>query len=149
MHLVVWHIAVIPGLRTGPIMGMIEALASRPWPVAIQHGDLAPWNLLRGPDGTLAAIDWECAESEGFPYLDLAHYVLQIAGLVHRWPAQKGLMATVQCLEHKPWPGLDAREAEAITCLAAYLAYRQSNDEGFPKDAPYQLWRRGIWDGKG
>lgn len=55
----------------------LEALSASDWPVVIQHGDLAPWNVLRGPEGALGAVDWECGSLESMPHLDLAHYILQ------------------------------------------------------------------------
>jgi hypothetical protein len=40
------------------------------------HGDFAPWNLLRTPDGWVL-IDWEDAAAEEAPFLDLCHYLVQ------------------------------------------------------------------------
>ena len=59
-------------------------LVRRPWPVVLQHGDLAPWNLFAGADGSLSAIDWEYGRPAGFPHLDLAYYALHVAALVRR-----------------------------------------------------------------
>jgi aminoglycoside phosphotransferase (APT) family kinase protein len=43
----------------------------------IVHGDLAPWNLRRGPDGRLVVLDWESAEFDHRPLWDLTHFVVQ------------------------------------------------------------------------
>jgi hypothetical protein len=34
-----------------------DVLANRRWPVVVQHGDFAPWNLLRSPRGEIKAFD--------------------------------------------------------------------------------------------
>lgn len=43
-------------------------------PSAWVHGDFAPWNLKRTPDGHLAAIDWEAAEPSSLPLFDLVYF---------------------------------------------------------------------------
>lgn len=66
----------------------IASLADREWPVVLEHGDFAPWNLLRTSRG-LRAIDWEDSRPDGFPGFDLAHYVIQTGVLMHRWGAER------------------------------------------------------------
>ncbi len=53
------------------------------------HGDCAPWNLLRVPDGWVL-IDWEEARPDGPPFFDLFHYVVQAHVLLGR-PSLRGL----------------------------------------------------------
>ena len=56
-------------------LGIAIALArgsERHGPVV--HGDFAPWNLLRTPDG-IALVDWESSRFELDPLYDLAHFV--------------------------------------------------------------------------
>src|SRR5690606_34762344 len=65
----------------------LALLAHREWPSVFQHGDLAPWNLIRGAGGEVRAIDWEYGSSAGFPHLDAVHYLLQVALLVKRLEA--------------------------------------------------------------
>ena len=69
--------ALVDGLRdviggTGPI------------PVALEHGDVAPWNLRRSSDGRLHGLDWESARPDGLAGADLpyalAHLVFDVAG---------------------------------------------------------------------
>jgi hypothetical protein len=47
------------------------------------HGDLAPWNILRSPDG-LVVLDWEYSFAARRPMLDLAHYIVQQGALLGR-----------------------------------------------------------------
>lgn len=67
----------------------VRVLEGRDWNLAYQHGDLAAWNV-RHASGGLQAFDWEYGSRDGFPYLDLAHFVLQHAALIARWPSAKG-----------------------------------------------------------
>jgi len=48
------------------------------------HGDFAPWNLKRRPDGRLSAIDWEDSEENGLPYVDLLHFRASVTNLLGR-----------------------------------------------------------------
>ena len=40
------------------------------------HGDFAKWNLIRGRDDAIRAVDWEYADPDGAPLLDLFHHLL-------------------------------------------------------------------------
>jgi hypothetical protein len=126
------------------VESILGDLSAREWAVVRQHGDLVPWNLVRKAGGGLTAIDWEYGCNEGFPGLDLAHYVLQVASHIHRWaPARSRVYATRYLLES----GLDvnSREAGAIVKLTAYLAFQHARMDGYGPDAPVQLWRRLVW----
>ncbi len=46
-----------------------------PVPRAVEHRDLAPWNMRVLPDGGLAVLDWESAEPDGIAGPDV-HYAL-------------------------------------------------------------------------
>ena len=81
---------------------ILAPLRTQKWPVVIQHGDFAPWNVLRTladrgqrtevgrslvgghPSSGLCAIDWEEGCLDGFSYFDLIHYVSQTAALVEK-----------------------------------------------------------------
>jgi hypothetical protein len=123
-----------------------EALADKNWPVAVQHGDFVPWNLLRKPGGTLGAIDWEYGVLDSFPYLDLAYYVLQIMALVRRQSPATAAEYTTRYLNRHARLTLSSREARALTSLAAYDAYTKSREDGQPDDVRLQAWRREIWE---
>lgn len=123
----------------------LEALADKDWEVAVQHGDFAPWNLLRRPNGTLGAIDWEYGTLEGFPYLDVIYYVLQTSALIYRKAPLKAAEYAAVYLTQHPWLALDDAEARALIRLAAYDAYHNSREDGQPEDNKLQIWRRAIW----
>jgi hypothetical protein len=123
-----------------------EVLADKTWPIVIQHGDFAPWNLLLRPDGTLAAIDWEYGTLEGFPYLDFAYYILQVSALVYRYAPPQALDRSVTYLTRHSRSDLGDEEARAVTRLAAYDAYLKSRADGQLDTDNLQAWRRGIWE---
>lgn len=63
-------------------LGIAIALArgsERHGPVV--HGDFAPWNLLRTPDG-IALVDWESSRFELDPLYDLSHFVTSKGSLL-------------------------------------------------------------------
>ncbi len=48
----------------------LEDLATKAWPINLQHGDFAPWNLRQDRHvGTICAFDWEYGTENGFPYI--------------------------------------------------------------------------------
>jgi Phosphotransferase enzyme family len=51
-------------------------------PLVVEQRDVAPWNTLLDDDGTLAVVDWESAELEGLPALDLVYFLTQAALVV-------------------------------------------------------------------
>ncbi len=55
------------------------ALRGASLPVAFEHGDASHPNLVRRPDGSLAAVDWELAEPEGLPLHDLTTFLAYVA----------------------------------------------------------------------
>lgn len=52
-------------------------------PRTILHGDFAPWNVCRLPEG-LGLIDWEHAIPDGLPGLDLIHWKVQVGLLLKK-----------------------------------------------------------------
>lgn len=107
------------------IIDVLDSIKLRP---AVRHGDFARWNLLRNPDGSISAIDWEWGHPEGMPGLDLVHYFLQDARLVNRLPGSQAIEAaaiqlrTAECSRHladSGWP------ADPLLPIIASLAYKQ------------------------
>ena len=47
----------------------------------VVHGDFAPWNLVRTPDG-IGLVDWESSRFEVDPLYDLAHFVTSKGALL-------------------------------------------------------------------
>jgi hypothetical protein len=134
-------------LNTPELDPWLEILTGRNWPVMIQHGDFTPWNLLRRPDRTLGAIDWEYGTLEGFPYLDLAYYVLQTSALIYRQSPSRAAEHTAQYLARQPRLALSGVEARALTSLAAYDAYHKFREDGHLPDTNHlQRWRRAVWE---
>ena len=123
-----------------------ETLAARSWPVVVQHGDFAPWNLLRWPAGPVGAIDWEYGTLEGFPHLDLAYYILQVAALIQRRTPPRAMDYATSFLMRQPQLALSAEEARVLIYLSAYDAYLKSRQDGQPDDTKLQAWRRRIWE---
>jgi hypothetical protein len=136
-----WNVAAHAELRANT-----EALAGREWAVVRQHGDLVPWNIVQGATGRLTAVDWEYACAEGFPGLDLAHYVLQVAGLIYRWRPERARAYAAGYLRDCG-DGLSAAEASAIVALAAYDAFGNTLMDGHGTNDPIQIWRRSLWTG--
>jgi len=58
---------------------LVEPLRSVTMPAVIEHGDASHPNLLRRPDGGVAAVDWELAEPDGLPAHDLITFLAYVA----------------------------------------------------------------------
>jgi hypothetical protein len=121
----------------------VTSLTSRKWSVVVSHGDFAPWNILN-IGGQLKAIDWEYGQIEGFPYLDLTYYLLQVAALIYRWSPEKAMEYAISHLNQE----LKWDEAMAIVKLTAFYAYQQSQADGHAATAPLQEWRCAIWQSR-
>lgn len=122
----------------------LEPLATKAWSVVFQHGDFAPWNVIRTPQGNLTAIDWEYGSTEGFPYLDALHWVLQVSALIRKWSPSRTRSSAVQLFGQ----GVPAPQAKALISLAALSAYQEAIVDGQPPSAPLQTWRRQIWEAR-
>jgi glycosyltransferase involved in cell wall biosynthesis len=48
-------------------------------PLAVEHRDCSPWNILLTPAGEPVLLDWESAEPEGLPGLDLVYFLANCA----------------------------------------------------------------------
>jgi glycosyltransferase involved in cell wall biosynthesis len=48
-------------------------------PPAVEHRDCSPWNVLLTPAGDPVLLDWEAAEPEGLPGLDLVYFLANCA----------------------------------------------------------------------
>jgi glycosyltransferase involved in cell wall biosynthesis len=134
------------GYRSGEVTRLLEELVHRQWPVAIQHGDLVPWNLIAGEDGRLTAVDWEYGFAAGFPVVDLAQYVLQVARLIYRWSPARARESAIRQLLQDEHLNLTRREAAALVGIAAYEAHQQTTMEAHIPADWAQLWRRAIWE---
>jgi Phosphotransferase enzyme family len=123
----------------------VDVLSARSWPVVVQHGDFAPWNLLRTNGGALVAVDWEYGRADGFPFIDLLRYVLSVAALIYSWRPDRARRYARAQLLRRPGLALSEQEAAALVRLAAYDLYRTDAEDGYSAGAPLQAWRRAIW----
>jgi hypothetical protein len=61
----------------------------RPLRAFVEHRDFAPWNLKWIREGVLGLLDWEWAESTGFPWQDISRYFylldVHFKGSGHVW----------------------------------------------------------------
>jgi glycosyltransferase involved in cell wall biosynthesis len=48
-------------------------------PPAFEHRDCSPWNVVLGPGGAPVLLDWESAEPDGLPGLDLVYFLANCA----------------------------------------------------------------------
>lgn len=48
-------------------------------PLVPEHRDFAPWNLLVDEGRRLGVLDWESAEPDGLPFLDLVYFLAYLA----------------------------------------------------------------------
>jgi hypothetical protein len=94
----------------------------------VRHGDFARWNLLKQANRNLVAIDWEWGHAEGMPGLDLVHYFLQDARLVHKLPALRAIEETriflqrPECQRHLMQAGWSD---DPLLPIIASLAWKQ------------------------
>jgi hypothetical protein len=113
-------------------LGLVIALArgsDRLGPVV--HGDFAPWNLLRTPDG-IALVDWESSRFELDPLYDLAHFITSKGVLLgaHE-PA-----AAVQLLTSEASPGWRYLEALEVDPRRASQEVRRYLERTVAKGTP-------------
>lgn len=135
-------LGVAAKLKLEPV---ISTLSDRAWSTTLQHGDLTPWNVIQGSDGALRLLDWEYGSTHGFPYLDAAHYLLQVGLLVKRLhPArasERALAFLSEAFRLRP------ATAEALVKLAAFKAFHDNQRDGVPNTAPLQSARQMIFGG--
>ena len=94
----------------------------------ICHGDFARWNLLKQPDGSLMALDWEWGHAGGMPGIDLVHYFLQDARLVERLKPSEAIRSTIGKLGSSTCQAYLAKtgwSGDPILPIIACLAYKQ------------------------
>jgi hypothetical protein len=53
-----------------------------PLPAACEHRDCSPWNFIVTAEGGLGLLDWESAEPEGLPALDLVYFLANAAFVI-------------------------------------------------------------------
>lgn len=130
-------------LSTNPAAAQcVEALDSRPWPVAFAHGDLAPWNILAGPEG-LQCVDWEYGVLDGLAGTDAAYHILQTGFLLKNWTPTRARRHAAAWLSNIL--ALKPREADALVRLTAFMARHEALADGHAASEPLQAWRHKVW----
>ncbi len=122
----------------------LEPLQKKKWDIVIEHGDFAPWNLLRDSTGKIWAIDWEFADLCGFPYVDIIYYFLQISALIYKWSPAKAFKIASEYLQSKF--AFNKEIANSLVKLSAFEAYWITSQNGRSDNWPLQKWRRKIWE---
>ncbi len=116
-----WIRSLLDSDRSGAANAFVGRLRGLSFPTVVAHGDFAPWNVIETADGGIRLIDWESGTLDGFPFVDEAHWVLQVAGLVKRYSAQRCIDGFLAVTEHWSVAGraLRAHERLAILGLSA------------------------------
>jgi hypothetical protein len=103
------------------LKSQIEILSSAgELPLAIQHGDPGVWNMLATPNGRVAVLDWEAAETDGMPLWDLYYFLRTYAvGVARARGTRDSLTAfTEQLLSPTP---LSEAVGAAVACYATRM----------------------------
>ena len=126
----------------GIVSNWIEPLSDLSWPVVFHHGDCSPWNIILKSDMTLSAIDWEYGALEGFPFIDLVYYILQVSALIYRWhPLRAYSYALAQLNRFLP-----LSQAAAVIKLTVFEAYQKAIADGYSHNEPLLRWRKTLWE---
>jgi hypothetical protein len=106
--------AAMPGVasRARPVLESLPDL-----PLVIEHRDCSPWNVMLSPTGEPALVDWESAEPEGLPLLDLVYFLANSAFVLDRALDDGTTRRTYANLLDSSSP----RGAVAAECFAAYV----------------------------
>lgn len=88
-----------------------------PLPRVPEQRDFGPWNLLVTPERDLAVLDWESAEADGLPALDLLYFLAYASFHVDRARDREGRLAA----HRRSLDPLSRTGAVRRECLARYL----------------------------
>jgi aminoglycoside phosphotransferase (APT) family kinase protein len=97
--------------ETTAALAQIEAL-----PLVCEQRDFSPWNVLITASGELAVLDWESAELDGLPGLDLIYCLTYLAFFVED-AMKSGKFAEVY---RRCWSGQTAVGRANVECLQRY-----------------------------
>jgi hypothetical protein len=92
-----------------------------PLPAVPEQRDCAPWNLLLGPDDGLILLDWESAEPDGVPALDLLYFLAYLSFTLDGVPFQEASPA-LRASYRRSLDAATATGAIRAECLAHYAA---------------------------
>ena len=60
-------------------LSLIQSVRNTHFPLVFEHGDLSSPNILIGQDSKIKVVDWELAEPNGLPVIDLIFFLTYIA----------------------------------------------------------------------
>jgi Phosphotransferase enzyme family len=88
----------LTGRQRAALKHHIDALAGAgsALPLVLQHGDPGTWNLLVGPGGAPAFLDWEAAERHGMPLWDAFYFMRSFAVTVARAKGRTSRLGAVR-----------------------------------------------------
>jgi hypothetical protein len=87
-----------------------------PLPLVCEQRDFSPWNVHLTPSGDLAVVDWESAELEGLPALDLIYFLTYLGFSLDSARRTGRYRESYRNLIDRSTP----RGALAARCLATY-----------------------------
>jgi hypothetical protein len=132
-----------PGPSLADYLAWLAALArraaTRPMPRVVTHGDLSMKNVLLLSGGRLGIIDWEEAQTEGFPLTDLVYTIYEAAVAAHGYDT--GPTVLRRCFaadgEHSGWvrklvraqaAALDLDSVQLELCVHATWGMHAANE---------------------
>jgi hypothetical protein len=123
----------LDGARLGALRSAADAVAGLP--VVCEHRDCSPWNLVLASRDRPALLDWESAEPEGLPGLDLVYFLANAAFVLDGALEDGTTRASYRRL-------LDPSTAYGAVAAAESARYREALD--VPSDLMPAL-RRVCW----
>ena len=127
------------------------SLSGKVFQAALQHGDLAPWNIKVSPAGTWTVLDWERGEPAGIPGWDWFHYVIQSAILVARLPTPvlvqrvEGLLGSAAFQHYAERAGIRGCERELLLAYLLNMAEVIKPSEGLTQTRELLRALAGRW----
>jgi hypothetical protein len=119
-------------LPAGFTAGAGEALAGLgALPLAWEHRDFGPWNVVLTAADEPAVIDWEDAESRGLPGLDLAYFLASAAFTIDGVPPGAGRVAQAQQSNARLLDPNTQLGEVAAACVAEYRTALGIGDDDF------------------
>lgn len=111
------------------ISPILEKLAI---PSTIVHGDFAPWNIRKRPDG-IVAFDWEAAELDGIPLFDELNHLLMVGSSMKRWTIDQAYERLTAFAASAPI-GLCREQVLALEIVYLLTSLFQLRDAGYADD---------------
>jgi hypothetical protein len=107
-------------------------------PTTLAHRDFAPWNL-RQHRGTIAAFDWEYAEPDAPPLLDVFHHELAVAYFLDRCTPEQGCQRLLR-LSPAAHVDVSIEHVRALQVLYLIDHLMGMQQEGYDRDYPKLVW---------